>query len=184
MPPRHTGSGHSAWVDTRAAIADAVAEHLTRRPSEHDHKAAAAAFGLESAMRLRCLFRRERRGDAQRDESSLDLLTQPIQQVRSVVVVAHRRPVKGDPALVTAPAAHGSKTAPSRTAPSAIPLWNEPSARPSTRRGDLPDLRSDVVTRGTTISAPSERTSCRSALDASAITCSPSALASCTTYPP
>src|SRR5687767_6197057 len=62
-------------------------------------------------MRLGCLLRRECRGDAQRDQSILDLLTQPIQQIRSMVVVAHRCPVKGDSALVAAPATHRRKGA-------------------------------------------------------------------------
>ena len=98
-------------------------------------------------MRLCCLLRRERRGDTQRDESALDLLTQPIQQIRPVVVIADRCPVEGDAALVAAPAAHGGKSA---------PVSNRADSNPALERAvrktidpvgsDLPDLFSDIFT--------------------------------------
>jgi len=62
-------------------------------------------------MRLGCLLCGERRRDAQRDKSILHLLAQPIQQIRTVVIVADRRLVKSNSALVAAPAAHGHEAA-------------------------------------------------------------------------
>src|SRR5262245_59826734 len=62
-------------------------------------------------MRLGCLLRRERRRDAQCDEPILDLLTQPIQQISTVVIAADRCLVKGNSALVAAPATHGHEAA-------------------------------------------------------------------------
>lgn len=97
-------------------------------------------------MRLGCLLRREGRGDAQRDESILGLLTQPIQQIRPVVVVAHRCPAKNDSAFVAAPATHGREAA---------SVSNRADGEPALKRAirktvdpvgcDLADLCGDVI---------------------------------------
>src|SRR5262245_25827020 len=97
-------------------------------------------------MRLNRSLRWERRRDAQPDEPVLDLLTQSIEQIRPVVVVAHRSPVKGDSALVAAPAAHGHKGAAVSNRTDGEPALERTIGKTvDPERCDLADLCGDVI---------------------------------------